>query len=331
MTTTSYAFRSVLAGEIGRFLSHHRALGKRFDNEESALKLLDRFLFEHGVGSIPDITPMLLETFLASRPRTRARSYNHLLSVLGRLFRWLVAQDVLAASPLQARPRRSTQRRTPFLFQPAQVKRLLGCAASLRDYRPRLWHRGPTYRMIFALMYGLGLRVGEVSRLCHKDLDPQRRCLHIRQTKFLKSRLVPFGPRMADALDEYLRVRWSPARPSPSDPLFTLTEHATAPICPHSVSRTFQRIVPELDLTVPAGVSAPRLHCLRHSFAVSTLLGWYREGVNPGARLLHLSTFLGHVNPASTAVYLTITAELLEQANRRFERFAAPSLKGVRP
>ena len=136
MTTTSYAFRSVLAGEIGRFLSHHRALGKRFNNEESALKLLDRFLFEHGVGSIPDITPMLLEKFLASRPRTRARSYNHLLGVLGRLFRWLVAQDVLAASPLQARPRRSTQRRTPFLFQPAQVKRLLECAANLRDYRP---------------------------------------------------------------------------------------------------------------------------------------------------------------------------------------------------
>ena len=329
--TTPYAFRSVLGGEIGRFLSHHRALGKRFDNEESALKLLDRFLFEHGAGSISDITPMLLEKFLASRPRTRARSYNHLLSVLRRLFRWLVAQDVLATSPLQARPRRSTQRRTPFLFQPAQVKRLLGCAANLRDYRPRGWHRGPTYRMIFALMYGLGLRVGEVSRLCHHDLDSKRRCLHIRRTKFLKSRLVPFGPRMADALEDYLRVRWPHARPSPSDPLFTLTEDATAHICPHTVSQSFQRIVPELDLTVPAGVSPPRLHCLRHSFAVSTLLGWYREGVNPAARLLHLSTFLGHVSPTSTAVYLTVTAELLEQANGRFERFAAPSLKGVRP
>ncbi len=328
--TKSYAFRSFLAGEIARFLAHHRALGKRFDNEENALKLLDRFLFEHGAGNIYDITPVLLDRFLASRPRTRARSYNHLLNVLGRLFRWLVAQDVLAASPLQARPRPSTQRRTPFLFQSAEVKRLLACAAALRDLPPRWHYRGPTYCMIFALMYGLGLRVGEVARLCHEDLDWERRCLHIRQTKFLKSRLVPFGPQMANALEGYLAIRWPHARPDPSGPLFSLTGSATAPICPSSISRTFQHLVPELDLTVPAGVSPPRLHSLRHSFAVSTLLGWYREGVNPATRLLHLSTFLGHVSPTSTAVYLTITAELLEQANHRFERFTAPHLKGVR-
>jgi len=325
------SFQSVLASETGRFLAHHRALGKRFDNEESALKLLDRFLFEHGVASLADITPTLLERFLVSRPRTRARSYNHLLSVLDRLFRWLVAQEVLAVSPLQARPRPSTERLSPFLFQPAEVRRLLACAADLRDLPPR-WHcRGPTYRMIFALMYGLGLRVGEASRLRHEDLDRQRRCLHIRQTKFLKSRLVPFGPQMAEAMDEYLCIRWPHARPAPSDPLFSLTESATAPIYPHSISRTFQRIVPELDLIVPVGVSPPRLHCLRHSFAVSTLLGWYRDDVNPATRLMHLSTFLGHVSPASTAVYLTITEELREQANRRFERYAASSLQGVRP
>lgn len=324
-------FRSVLAGEIGRFLMHHRALGKRFDNEESALKLLDRFLFEHGAASLTDITPSLLERFLVSRPRTRARSYNHLLSVLDRLFRWLVGQEVLAASPLRARPRPSTQRLSPFLFQPAEVRRLLACAADLRDLPPRWHYRGSTYRMIFALMYGLGLRVGEASRLRHEDLDRERRCLHIRQTKFLKSRLVPFGPQMAETLDEYLGLRWPHARPAPSDPLFSLTESATAPICPHSISRTFQRIVPELDLTVPVGVSPPRLHCLRHSFAVSTLLGWYRDDVNPATRLMHLSTFLGHVSPASTAVYLTITEELREQANRRFERYAAPGLQGVHP
>jgi len=66
----------------------------------------------------------------------------------------------------------------------------------------------------------------------------------------------------------------------------------------------------------------------RHSFAVATLLGWYRSGVDPGQRLLHLSTFLGHVDPASTAVYLTITSELLAAAAKRFERFAAPALTG---
>ena len=316
--TTPYAFRSLLSGEIRRFLSHHRALGKRFDSEESALKLPDRFLFEHGAKTLADITPVLLDAFLASRPR------NHLLTVLQRLFGWLVAQGVLVCSPLQVRPRRSTQRQTPFLFEPAVIERLLAHAAKLRD-RPHGWHRGPTYRMIFALMYGLGLRVGEVSRLCHKDLDLQRRCLHIRRTKFLKSRLVPFGPRMADSLQGYLQARWHAVQPSPGDPLFTFANDGGRAIYPSSISRTFQRLVPALDLKVSAAVAPPRLHCLRHSFAISTLLGWYRAGINPAARPLHLSTFLGHVSPASTAVYLTVTAELLEQANQRFELRRAPA------
>ena len=180
-------------------------------------------------------------------------------------------------------------------------------------------------------MYGLGLRVGEVARLCHEDLDLQRRYLHIRRTKFLKSRLVPFGPRMANTLQGYLRTRWHVVRPAPADPLFTLAKYEARAIHPKSISSTFRRLVQDLDLKVPAGVAPPRLHCLRHSFAVSTLLGWYRAGVNPADRLLHLSTFLGHVSPASTAVYLTVTAELLEQANQRFERFAAPGLKELQP
>ena len=123
----------------------------------------------------------------------------------------------------------------------------------------------------------------------------------------------------------------APWVPFGHSPLFTLTDGGRRAIAPKAVSRTFRNLVPELDLAVPAGVAPPSLHCLRHSIAVSTLLGWYRSGINPAARLMHLSTFLGHVNPASTAVYLTITADLLEQANQRFERFAAPVLKEVHP
>ena len=82
--------------------------------------------------------------------------------------------------------------------------------------------------------------------------------------------------------------------------------------------------MPRLALTIPDGTRPPTVHCLRHSFAVSTLLRWYRSGVDPGSRLLQLSTFLGHVNPQSTAVYLTITTELLTEASQRFERWAAP-------
>jgi len=94
---------------------------------------------------------------------------------------------------------------------------------------------------------------------------------------------------------------------------------------PETASHTFHRLIRTLNLPVPDGVSPPTLHSLRHSFAVGCLLRWYREGLDPGDRLLHLSTFMGHVDPTSTAIYLTITPQLLDQANRRFEAFAEPA------
>jgi len=92
---------------------------------------------------------------------------------------------------------------------------------------------------------------------------------------------------------------------------------------PGTASQVFHALVRTLGLTIPPdGVSAPRLHDLRHSFAVGCLLRWYRDGADPASRLNQLSTFMGHVDPTSTAVYLTITPGLLSQANHRFEAFA---------
>jgi integrase len=86
--------------------------------------------------------------------------------------------------------------------------------------------------------------------------------------------------------------------------------------------------MPRMHLVIPDGVAAPHLHDLRHSFAVGTLLRWYRTGLDPQARLLHLSTFLGHVDPTSTAVYLTVTPSLLGEASRRFARYAKAAAEG---
>ncbi|HTE85717.1 MAG TPA: tyrosine-type recombinase/integrase, partial [Dehalococcoidia bacterium] len=101
------------------------------------------------------------------------------------------------------------------------------------------------------------------------------------------------------------------------------------PVSPGTISTIFHELVPHLALSIPDGTRPPTVHCLRHSFAVGTLLRWYRSGVDPGSRLLQLSTFLGHVNPESTAVYLTITTDLLTEASRRFERWAAPLIQEV--
>ena len=319
---------SLLAEAMQTFLAHHRALGKRFDTEEAASLLLDRYLLEQEAMTLDAVTPALLEEFLSSRPRTSARSYNHLLNVLQRLFRWLDRQGLVSPNPLHSRSRRSSAQRVPFLFEPSEVETLLRLAAEMPD-APRAHRRGATYRLSFALMYSLGLRVGEVARLCRQDVDWDRQCLIIRQTKFAKSRLLPFGPRLGAQLRQYLASDEGGDPAQPEDPVLSLSRDRRQPLRGKSISRVFQQLVPQLALTVPPGVAPPRLHCLRHSFAVATLLRWYRSGTDPSARLSWLSTFLGHVNPASTAVYLTITSDLLEQANERFERFAAPAVKEI--
>lgn len=325
MTRQAQGFCGPIAADMRAFIEAKRALGRRYTTEEKQLRLLDAFLVGRDVAAAADVTPLLVDTFMASRPRCRPRSYNALVGVVRGFFDWLVRQGRIASSPVRVRPRRETARRIPFLFGPDDVRRLLDVVEQMPD-RSRAPLRAATYRAIFAILYALGLRVGEVSRLRFADVDLVRRLLLIRDTKFGKSRLVPFGPRVECMLRDYLALR---GKRSPDSAIFSFTSRGA--IHPGTISQTFHQLVPRLGLTIPPGVAPPRVHDLRHAFAVGTLLRWYRDGVDPATRLFHLSTFLGHVNPSSTAVYLTITSELLVAANRRFEGFAAAVLDEVSP
>jgi site-specific recombinase XerD len=318
-------FQSCLAPDIEQFLAHKRSLGRRYDAEAKTLALLDAFLLGRGVRSLSEVTSDLVDEFLRSRPRPHPRSYNHLRGTVGRLFSYLVDYGRLVATPLRSPPRRARYERTPFIFDTTAAKRLLAVAKVLPDKGGTL-NRGNTYYVLFAALYGLGLRVGEACRLCIQDVDLERRLLVIRKTKFYKSRLVPFGPKIEALLTEQVRQRRAmlPGAVRDEAPLFCL--RGGRPIHPGTVSQTFHALVPQLGLEIAPDISAPRLHDLRHAFAVGTLARWYRLGLDPQTRLLALSTFMGHVDISSTAVYLRITPELLDQASRRFEAFAAATL-----
>jgi len=322
-------FESVLADPITRYLAAKRSMGCRFNTEDRALRLLDRYLTEQGVQRIGDVTSACLEAFLASRRRASGTSYNDLLGVVRRLLEWMVDQQELTTSPLTAQTQPQSARRLPYLYDPAIIRRILDYAAELPD-GSRAPQRGPTYATIFALLAGLGLRIGEVSRLQCGDVDLQREVLLVRNSKFGKSRLVPFGPRLAARLLSYVALREQRLGfPIPEAPFFTWNGRST--IATNSIRNAFRdHLLPRLALNVPLGTRAPCVHGLRHTFAVRTLLRWYRDGIDPQARLNHLSTFLGHVGLHSTAVYLTITSELLEAANQRFEAFASPAVRQVR-
>jgi len=309
-----------LAAAAKRFLEYRRALGRKYISEEHELRLLVRFAETQGIRDLDQLTAVSLETFLASRRRDRPRSFNHLLGVIRGFLDWTVIQELLAVSPLEVRRRRVTASRIPFIFDVVQARRLLAAAAALPD-NSRARQRGPTYRVIFGLCYGLGLRAGEVCGLRLGDVDTDRSLLVVRGGKFGKTRFVPHGPRIAELIGAQVQRRLTTHPESAATaPLFSFDGRRC--IHPGTASQTFHALVGTLGLTLPDGVSPPRLHDLRHSFAVGCLLRWYREGADPASRLNQLSTFMGHVDPTSTAVYLGITPGLLGEANRRFEAFA---------
>jgi integrase len=309
-----------LAAAAKRFLEYRRALGRKYISEEHELRLLVRFAEAQGIGDLHQLTAVSLEIFLGSRPRCRPRSFNHLLGVIRCFLDWTVIQELLSVSPLKVRRRRVTVKRIPFIFDIVQARRLLAAAAALPD-NSRARQRGPTYRVIFALSYGLGLRAGEVCGLRMGDVDRDRNLLVVRGGKFGKSRLVPHGPRIAELVSAQVeRRRTAFPESDATAPLFTFDGHRC--IHPGTATQVFHSLIGTLRLTIPDGISPPRLHDLRHSFAVGCLLRWYREGSDPASKLNQLSTFMGHVDPTSTAVYLSITPGLLSQANLRFEAFA---------
>jgi site-specific recombinase XerD len=319
---------SPVAAAITQFINHKRVLGRRYEGEAGELRLFDRYLAAQHLVTLDAITPSVIEAFLRSR-RRRPKGFNALRGALDRLFRWMISRELLASSPLRTPPRRGATPRIPFIFSRDQFGRLVKAAARLRDPRGTTG-RGVTYRTIFLVLYALGLRVGEVCRLNVGDLDRRRHALLIRHSKFGKDRLVPFGSRIGLMLDQYLAFRRS-RRPHLSDDAPMFSVRANRRMNRHSIDRVFRLLLPQLQLGISPEAAQPRVHDIRHSCAVAALLRWYRMGVNPTSRLLHLSTFLGHVQPESTAVYLTITAELLAEGGTRFEEFARPLLKEGRP
>lgn len=310
------------------FLGYKKALGRKYHSEHRELRLLVCFADQRNVRRLDALTPDLLEDFLTWRPRHRPRSFNHLLGVVRCFLDWAVSNELLASSPLRTRRRRVTSLRIPFIFDAAQARRLLAAAAALPD-NSRARQRGSTYHAIFALCYGLGLRAGEACGLRIGDVNLEQNLLIVRGGKFGKSRLVPHGPRIARLVSDQVerRLGLRPAAEAAHEPLFTFDDRRC--IHPCTASQVFHRLVLDLDLTIPDGTPPPRLHDLRHSFAVGCLLRWYRAGVEPSAHLQQLSTFMGHVAPSSTAVYLTMTPQLLNEANRRLEAFTEPVWSGV--
>lgn len=203
-------------------------------------------------------------------------------------------------------------RATPFLYSPADLAALMDATKAFR-----LAEQGVTLRTLISLLSVTGMRIGEAIRLDVEDFDPGNAILVVRNTKFGKTREVPLHQTTVTALSSYLGRDNQPKRRADTRALFLSTVGTRLEY--NRVQQTFRRLVEAAGLKPRSASCRARLHDLRHTFAVETILDGYRDGNEPGNRIALLSTYLGHVDPASTYWYLSAAPELLALASARLE------------
>jgi len=202
----------------------------------------------------------------------------------------------------------------PYIYSDIEIQTLLEAALALKPVNKlRRW----TYHCLFGLLPTTGLRISEALTLKRQDVDLENCILTIRDTKFGKSRYVPIHASTQRILVEYDRRRDELINP-PCSEYFLVAERGGR-LLPQYVSRVFLRLSRQIGLRAPNASSGPRIHDFRHSFAVNTLLQWYRTGEKVDTLLPKLSTYLGHSCVRDTYWYLSACPELMEFAARRLE------------
>jgi site-specific recombinase XerD len=308
----STVFVSVLADRLSDFVAFRSLGGVDPEGQSQLLKYFDRFLAQDGFqGASP--TADVVQRYVATTQHLHPGSRGNRLSVVRQFCRYMRQFDRRCYVPERLFPLEHRPRRIAHIYTEDEIKALLVTARNL-------WPPGSlhplTYYTLIGLMYTTGIRFGEAIALNLATVDLGRQMLYIDKGKFGKSRWIPISSSTSGELQSYLRQRVRVASHAGDDPL--LVNLRSRRLCQKVAYATFRKILSRCGLRDRKGCPGPRPHDLRHTFACTRLLQWYRQGKDVNAMLPALATYLGHVKVSSTQVYLRATAELLQQANHRF-------------
>lgn len=299
---------SALQQLLIEYLRVRRALGFALEHEGRLLPQFISFLESQGSNHIT--VSLSLRWAMASPGGSAKRTRARLRMVRG-LAKYAAAFDPRTEVPsLDLAPISSTGRPIPYIYTDSEICDLMRTARTWQNLK------GETYATLIGLLAATGMRVGEAITLDRDDVDCLDGVIVVRQGKFGKSRELLLDPTTARALRAYEQARDRHLR-YPRSPSFLLSLAGTR-LHYKNVHLNFLRLLHQAGLSERR--PRPRLHDLRHTFAVATLMRWYRENVDVDARLPALSTYLGHVAPSCTYWYLTATPELLLLASQRAER-----------
>lgn len=303
-------FQSPLGPLMAQFVRERRAVGYRYETGAYQLMRFDRFLAREAP-SDETLSRSATLRWLAKGPHESGGSQQTRLGVVSQFAQFLcrlghpayVPEPSLAAKRDRAFPAR--------ILTHDEIGRLLGAADGFTP-TPFSPHRHLVMPEVFRLLYGCGLRVGEVVKLRASDVDLDRGVLTIRDGKFGKDRLVP----PALPLVKRLRAYHAAMGARHDQAVFFPSKHGD-PYLPVSVYVLFRELLHRSGIPHRGKGKGPRLHDLRHTFAVHALLRWYREGADLDAKVAVLATYLGHRSVAGTQRYLHLTAELFPEVTAR--------------
>jgi len=296
---------------IDDYLQLRRGLGFKLREEGRVLQDFAAFLQQRQATYIT--TRLAIQW--ATRPRNACSAHwmRRLTMVRQFALYWSAHDPRTQVPPVGAIPGRYKRVR-PYIYSDDEIRRLIAAAAELRTTTGL---RPATYTTLFGLLSVTGMRAGEIIALDRDDVDLERGILTIRRAKFGKSRLVPVHSSTRRALRRYTDRR-DRVYPRLSTSSFFLGERGTR-LTWWIVRWTFVQLSKQIGLRKPTDSHGPRLHDFRHRFAVQTLLGWYRTGVDVEQRIPLLATYLGHTHVTDTYWYLSAVPELMQLVVGRLE------------
>ncbi|MEA2023538.1 MAG: tyrosine-type recombinase/integrase [Actinomycetota bacterium] len=298
---------NTLSTHVDDYLALRRALGFKLEREGRWLAELAAYVDAAGGGTL---TSELAIAWASERGSAGPNGWAKRLGVARKFATYL--QAILPATevpPPGVFPARR-HRPTPYLWSPEDIRGLLDGARALRSPL-----RGATHEAIFGLLAATGMRIGEAIGLERNDVDLGAGVITIRHAKFDRPRFVPLHATVTAALERYTAER-DRLCPRPRSTAFFVSSVGTR-LNRSGVAKTLRQITTEMGIRTET--VHPRLHDLRHSFAVRTLIEWQRSGVSVDEEIGVLSTYLGHVSPAGTYWYLSASPELMALAAERLD------------
>lgn len=302
---------SALPTTLEEYLTLRRALGFQLKTVGRSLHQFVRFAETQGAAFI---TTELALRWATQPVKVLPAHWAQRLSMVRQLAEYCSAADPRTEIPPEGLLPYRYVRQPPYLYSDDEIRRLLQAARQLpskRGLRPQ------AYATLFGLLAVSGMRLGETLAIDRQDVDLKQALITIRCAKGQKARLVPIHHSTVRALEQYTAWR-DRLMPAPTTPSFFLCERGVR-LSQWAVRSIFVQLSRQIGLRGPTDSHGPRLHDLRHTFVLRTLLNWYRSGVDVERRLPELATYLGHVHVSDTYWYLSACPELLRLAMQRLE------------